>query len=580
MMTGVLPEFFVSQPLRIVIIGGVAGGMSAATRARRINEHAEIIVLEKDGFVSFANCGLPYYLGGEIVEREKLLVVKPELLRRRFRLDVRTRHEAISIDRDARSVRVLNRDTGEHLDLAYDKLILAPGATPIIPAMPGIDAPNVFSLRNLEDTDRIKAWLDDPQRKLPDVGETSPRRAVVVGAGYIGLEMAEQLTRLGVKVDLVELQPQVLPLLDPEMAHFVETELANKGVTVRVNDSLKSIRTSEGRASAVELSSGAVIETDTVIVGIGVKPNLHLAQQAKLEIGAGGGIAVNEFMQTSDPDIYAVGDVVEYVFAPTGDRMRIALAGPANRSGRIAGEHAASGRSQLAMSPIAGTSVVRVFGTVAGSTGLSEKLASRLKRHVRSVIVAVNHHAGYFPGARMLVLKLVYDPATRKVLGAQCVGPEGVDKRLDVLATAIQLGATLEQLASLDLAYAPPFGSAKDPIHIAAFAALNQVEGVVDFVVPGTDLDGWQVLDVRMDAEVATGMLPGARHIPLDTLRQRLSELDPKRPTLTVCAGGLRAHVAARILAQHGFAQVADLSGGMLLRRHARPDEKLVKPAT
>lgn len=567
-----------SDTRRIVVVGGVAGGMSAATRARRMNERAEIIVLEKDGYVSFANCGLPYYVGGEIAEREKLLVVKPELLRRRFRLDIRLRHEAVAIDAAAKSVRVLNRDTGEHMDLGYDKLILAPGAAPIVPAMPGADAPNVFTLRNVEDTDRIKAWLDDPRRRQEDVVETAPMRALVVGAGYIGLEMTEQLARLGIKVDLVELQPQVLPLLDVEMAHLVEAELHKQGVTVRTGDSLKAIRLVDGRAAAVELSSGAVIDTDLVLMGIGVKPSVQLAQQAGLEIGGGGGIAVNEYMQTSDRDIYAVGDAVEYVFAPTQERMRIALAGPANRSGRIAGEHAATGRSQLAMSPLVGTSVVRVFGVAAGSTGLSEKQASRLKRSVRSTIVAVNHHAGYFPGAKLLVLKLVYEPATRRVVGAQCVGPEGVDKRLDVLATAIQLGATVEQVASLDLAYAPPFGSAKDAIHMAAFAALNQLEGLVDFVAPDADLDGWQIVDVRMDPEVATGMLPGARHIPLDSLRQRLSDLDPKRPTLTVCAGGLRAHVAARILAQNGFAQVADLSGGMLLRRHARPGEPLVTP--
>lgn len=552
--------------------------MSAATRARRMNEHAEIVVLEKDGYVSFANCGLPYYLGGEIVEREKLLVVKPELLRRRFRLDVRLRHEVIAIDRVSKTVRVLNRETGEHFELAYDRLILAPGASPIVPPMEGIDAGNVFTLRNVEDTDRIKAWLDDPRRRQEEVVEAAAMRAVVVGAGYIGLEMAEQLARLGVRVDLVELQPQVLPLLDPEMAHFVEAELRQRGVTVRVGDSLSSIRVEGGRAAAVRLSSGAVVETDMVILGIGVKPNIQLAQQAGLDIGGGGGIAVNAFMQTSDPDIYAVGDAVEYEFAPTGDRMRIALAGPANRAGRIAGEHAATGRSQLAMAAIAGTSIVRVFGLAAGSTGLSEKLAKRLNRVVRSTLVAVNHHAGYFPGAKMLVLKLVCDPQTRRVLGAQCVGPEGVDKRLDVLATAIQLGATVEQVASLDLAYAPPFGSAKDAVHMVAFAALNQLNGVVEFVSPDAELDGWQVVDVRMDAEVATGMLPGARHIPLDQLRQRLSELDPSRPTLTVCAGGLRAHVAARILAQHGFVKVADLSGGMLLRRHAKPGERLVTP--
>ncbi len=543
----------------IVIVGGVAGGASAATRARRMNEHAEIILLEKDEHVSFANCGLPYYVGGEIAERQKLLVATPQFLARRFRIDVRTRHEAVHIDRAAKTLAVRNQASSENYPLAYDKLILAPGAAPLVPALPGGDAANVFTLRNMQDTDRIKAAADGCRSK----------RAVVVGSGYIGLEMVEQLVRLGFQVTLAELQPQVLPLVDPEIAQPLHDALRRHGVTVHVGDGIKRILTDDrNAATGIELQSGQAVAAELVILGLGVRPNVALASQAGLTIGAGGGIATNEYQQTNDPDIYAVGDAGEYVFGPTGQAQRIALAGPANRAGRLAGEHAATGRS-LPMAPVLGTSIVRVFDRTAGMTGLSARQAARLGIPACSVTVVANQHAGYFPGAVPLTLKLTFAPTTGRVLGAQAVGADGVDKRIDVLATAMTFQATVRDLAGLDLAYAPPFGSAKDPVHLAAFAACNQLDGSEEFLDADADLSGMQVVDVRTVAEVQQTPLagaPGAINIPVDELRQRLGELDPSLPTVVSCGVGLRGHVAARILKQHGFADVKNLSGGATIR--------------
>jgi len=549
-----------SQPApTIVIVGGVAGGASAATRARRMNEHAEIILLEKDDHVSFANCGLPYYIGGEIAERQKLLVATPPFLARRFRIDVRTRQEAIRIERSAKSVTVRNHASGETYQLAYDKLILAPGAAPLLPPLPGGDASNVFTLRNMEDTDRIKAAADGCVSK----------RAVVVGSGYIGLEMVEQLVRLGFQVTLAELQPQILPLVDPEIAQPLLDAMRRHGVTVYVGDGIKRVLTDDrNAATGIELQSGQAVQADLVILGLGVRPNVALAQQAGLTIGTGGGIATNESLQTNDPDIYAVGDACEYVFGPTGQAQRVALAGPANRAGRLAGQHAATGQSQP-MAPVFGTSIVRVFDRTAGMTGLSAAQAARQGIPASSVTVVANQHAGYFPGAVPLTLKLTFEPATGRVLGAQAVGADGVDKRIDVVATAMAFRATVRDLAGLDLAYAPPFGSAKDPIHLAAFAACNQLDGFEEFLDANADLSGKQVVEVRTVAEVAQSPLagaPGAINIPVDELRQRLGELHPAAPTVVSCGVGLRGHVAARILKQHGFADVKNLSGGSTIR--------------
>lgn len=555
---------------RIVIVGGVAGGASAATRARRLDEDAVITMFEKDEHVSFANCGLPYYIGGEIADREALLVVKPELFERRFRVNVRTLHEVLRIDRERKVVRVKNRATGSEFDEPYDKLILAPGAAPIVPPQIGRPPANVLTLRNVADSDRIRRALVGPEA-LVSRTPGQPLRTVIVGCGYVGLEMVEQLRHLGLETVLVELVDQVLPLLDAEMGNLLRGELEAHGVTLALGEGVQAFHADDsGAVREVELTSGRRIPADLVVLGIGVKPNTQLAIDAGLKIGATGGIESNANAQSSDPDIYAVGDAAEYLFQPTGQPQRVPLAGPANRAGRVAGEHAATGAARLGMSPVLGTSIVRVFGKVAAMTGMTEKLARRLGQPAASVLIAANDHASYYPGAEQMVLKLVYEPKTGKVLGAQAVGgAEGVDKRMDVIATVLHFGGTVRDLASLDLAYAPPFGAAKDPVHVAAFVACNALDGVVELVGPSADLENVQVVDVRTPAEIAQRPIPAcpsARQIPLDELRERLGELDVTQPTVVVCATGRRSYVAARILRQRGFPDAKSMSGGVLLR--------------
>jgi len=543
------------NPLTLVIVGGVAGGASAATRARRMDEHARIILYEKDEHASFANCGLPYYIGGEITDRSKLIVAKPELFRDRFNIELHTRHEVTAINRREKTVTVLDRNKGITFTQKYDKLILSPGASPVVPSLRGVESSNVFSLRNLADTDRIFAA----------VNARSDGHAVVIGAGFIGLEMVEMLHRRGMKVTLVELQKQVLPPLDPEMASRVEQELIRNGVKVHLGAGLAGFETSGGNVSKVILSDETKLDADLVILGIGVKPNVKLAQEAGLALGRTGGIVVNEYLQTSDPDIYAAGDAVEYRHGVSGLQQRIPLAGPANRAGRLAGQHAVCGQSRP-MAPVLGTAIVRVFETTAALTGLTQKTAD--PAHSRAIWVTTNHHAGYYPGAKPLNLKLIYDTRDSRVLGAQAVGAQGVDKRMDVIATAIQLKATVYDLTELDLAYAPPFGSAKDPIHMAAFAACNDLDGLMTTVRPDVDFENMQVVDVRTAKEFAELSFPGTINIPVDELRQRIGELDPKKETIVTCASGVRSYVAARILEQHGFSTVLELTGGASVRSH------------
>ncbi|MCC9643836.1 FAD-dependent oxidoreductase [Rhodopirellula sp. JC740] len=557
-----------SKPVRLVIVGGVAGGASAATRARRMNEDAEIILFEKDEHVSFANCGLPYHIGGEIENRDALVVASAEFLRRRFRLDVRTREEVVSMNREKKTVTVRRHaieggSAEATYEQPYDKLILAPGASPIVPdlpiapGLPSVDAANVQTLRNLADMDRIKALVDS----------TKVKRAVVVGAGYIGLEMVEQLRRRGVDVALVELQNQVLPLLDPEMAKPIESSLRENHVELHLGVGLESIQCEGTNATAVRLSDQSECAADLVIFGIGVRPNTQLAVESGLAIGGTGGVHVDQFSRTSDPDVYAVGDASEPIFGPTQSPMRVALAGPANRAGRLAGEHAVTGKSQPTV-PVWGTSVVRVFDVSVAMTGLTRASARRFGVEATSVTVVAKHHAGYFPGAEAMALKLVFDPGDGKILGAQCVGGSGIDKRIDVIATAMHFGGSVRDLTGLDLAYAPPFGSAKDPVHMAGFAATNLLDGVETFANSDADLEGLQIVDVRSKAEIEKAPLrnaDGVIHIPVDELRDRLDELDPTRPTVVSCAVGVRGHIASRILRQHGF-NVQNLSGGATVR--------------
>ena len=554
------------KPLRIVIIGGVAGGASAATRARRCDEQAAITLLETDEYVSFANCGMPYHIGGEIADRGKLLVATANLLRTRFRLEVRERTEAIRIDRVARTVRVRSHVDGTESDLPWDRLILSPGASPIVPRIDGVDAAGVFTLRNIADMDRICA-------AVATEGQVE-RRAVVVGAGFIGLEMVEQLVRRGFRVSLVELQTQVLPPMDYEMVLPLAQELKTAGVDVHYGSGLKSILTQDDRAVGVELESGRKLDGQLIVLGMGVRPNTKLAEEAGLLLGRTGGIVTNTVQQTSDPDIYAAGDAVEYVYGPTGESQRVAMAGPANRAGRLAGEHAVLGHS-ASMAPVMGTAIVRVFGQTAAMTGLTVKAAKRAGLACRSVTVSAGQHAGYYPGAQPLTLKLVYCPETGRVLGAQAVGADGVDKRIDVVATALTFGATVRDLAGLDLAYAPPFGAAKDPVHQAAFTAVNELDGLCEMLDADADLTGWQVVDVRTAAEVSRAPLPGcvgAKAIPIDELRDRIGELDPDQPTVVSCGVGVRGHVALRILRQRGFRRVVNLTGGATLRRRIFPE--------
>jgi len=521
---------------RILIVGGVAGGASAATRARRLNESAEIVIFERGEHVSFANCGLPYHIGGQIADRDKLLVSTPESFRRRFNISVHTRTEVAAIDRAAHEIEVVDHATGRRRREHYDKLILAPGAEPIVPPWPGADAPNVFVLRNLRDMDRIKAAVDSGQAK----------RAVVVGAGFIGLEMVEALVTRGLHVAVVELAPQVLPPLDAEMAREIERVLRRHGVEVITGVAVEGLEQDGGRVTGVRLPDGRVVPADLVLLSMGVRPNTGLARAAGLTIGPSGAIAVNEHLQTSDPDIYAVGDAAEVLHAVTGQPARVPLAGPANRNGRLAGEHAATGHA-LPATPVTGIAIVGVFGTAAAMTGLSARAARQAGLDVDVAYAIAGHHAGYYPGAQEMILKLVFERGSRRVLGAQAVGGAGVDKRIDIVSTVLHFRGTLEDLAGLDLAYAPQFGSAKDPLHIAAFVALNTADGHVRAIAPGEPIPSEprsQLVDVRSAEEFARGALPGAINIPLPELRDTVPGL------LRGIAGCTHLNDAARALTE------------------------------
>ena len=546
----------------IVIVGGVAGGANAATRARRCNENARIILYEKDGYASFANCGLPYYLGGEITDRSKLLVAKPETFRDRHKIELHTRHEVTKIDPLTREVHVLDRDAGRTFTQRYDRLILAPGATPIVPPFEGTASQNVFTLRNMEDTDLIYSFLH----------EAMPKRAIVVGAGFIGLEMAEQLHHRGIEVAIVELGPQVLPPFDPEMAAMIAEELRGKGVDLHTGDGVKSLNVTSGRVSSVMLNSGTDLRADIVILSIGVHPANSLAQDAGIAIDESGAIITDEHMRTSAPGVYAVGDAALYRHGVTGQALRVPLAGPANRAGRVAGEHAATD-SARPMAPVMGTAIIRVFNKTAAVTGLTTKAARRAKIDAKEAIITANHHAGYYPGAQSMTLKLVYSAETGKVLGAQAIGGDGVDKRIDIISTVLAFGGTVYQLAGVDLCYAPPYSSAKDIVHVAAFAACNDLDKQSPLAHADTPKDALQFVDVRNRDECARCRHPAAVNIPVDELRSRLGELDPSKSTLVTCQSGLRGHLATRILKQNGFQNVRNLTGGMMMQERVYPEE-------
>ena len=538
--------------MKLLIVGGVAGGASAAARARRLAEHAEIILFERGPDVSFANCGLPYYVGGEIMERDKLLVTTPERLRSRFNLDVRTRSNVESIDRQSKRLYVRDLASDRQYDESYDKLILAPGAAPLLPPIPGIDLPGIFTLRNLEDVDRIKARTD-----------RGIERVVIVGGGFIGLELAENFVRRSIATTVVELQDQILPPFDMEMTTPIDEVLAQNGVSVVLGDSAEGFEQVAG-GLVVHLKSGRQLTAQLVILGVGVRPENKLAVGAGLEVGPRGGIRVNEYMQTSDPDIYAVGDAVEVKDFVTGAATQVPLAGPANRQGRIAADNVMGGNVRYRGTQ--GTAIVGVFGCTAAMTGVSEKLLRRSKRPFRMVYVHPAHHAGYYPGAESMTLKVLFDPETGKLLGAQAVGGAGVDKRIDVLAVAIQAGMTVFDLEEMELAYAPQYGSAKDPVNMAGFVAAGLLRGDhpqidVAALLETPVAERPYLLDVRTPEEFAAGQLPNAVNIPIDELRARVEELPRNRGIAAYCQVGQRGYLATRILRQSGFAAV-NVGGG------------------
>ncbi len=536
---------------RIVIVGGVAGGASAAARARRLSESADIVLFERGEYVSFANCGLPYHIGKEISDRSRLLLQTPESLRERFRIDVRTRTEVVSIDQHQREVVALDRTTGREYREGYDALVLSPGAEPVRPPIPGIDSRRVLTLRNMADMDAIIQVID----------EESPGRAVVVGGGYIGLEMAEALRRRNLETVLVELADQVMGPADPEMVSLLHQELKLQGVDLRLGTSVTEFA-ELGDELKVGLSSGASISCGLVILAIGVKPEARLAREAGLEIGALGGIVVDERMRTSDPNIYAVGDAVEVIDYVNGNSALIPLAGPANRQGRIAANNI-FGRESV-YQKTQGTAICKVFNLAIGMTGMSEKALKRAAKSYEKIYVHPVHHAGYYPGACPLSLKLLFSPDSGRILGGQAVGAKGVDKRIDVLATAIRANLTVFDLEELELAYAPPYGSAKDVINYAGFVAANAIRGDVQLchtdhvAAPG---EGQVLLDVRTAKEYAAGTIPDAEHIPVDSLRDRLSELPKDKELLVFCQVGLRGYLACRVLSQHGYS-CRNLTGG------------------
>ena len=539
--------------MKVVIIGGVAGGATAAARIRRLDERADIVVFERSGYVSYANCGLPYYIGGVIGDPEALTLQTPESFFSRFRVDMRVRHEVTSIHPDRKTVRVRNLDTGESFEEGYDKLILSPGARPTQPRLPGVGLGKVFTLRTVEDTFRIKEHI----------GAHHPKSAVLAGGGFIGLELAENLRQLGMAVTIVQRPRQLMNPFDPDMAAFIHNEVRRHGIKLALGRTVEGF---EERGGGVDilLNDERPLHADMVVLAIGVTPDTALARDAGLKLGLKGSIVVNDRMETSVPDIYAVGDAVQVKHYVTGGDAVISLAGPANKQGRIAADNICGGDSRYLGSQ--GSSVIKVFGMTAASTGINEANAKKAGLAVDKVVLSPMSHAGYYPGGRVMTMKVLFEQGSFRLLGAQIVGCEGVDKRIDVLAAAIHAGVKATQLKDLDLAYAPPYSSAKDPVNMAGFMADNIAGGILKQWhledVPTLPQDGSvTLLDVRTAAEYSRGHLEGFQNIPVDELRDRLGELRPGRPVYVICQSGLRSYIACRILAGHGF-DAYNFSGG------------------
>lgn len=544
--------------MKVLIVGGVAGGASAAARLRRNDENAEIIMFERGEYISFANCGLPYYIGNVIEEREELLLKTPEAMKERFNVDVRVKSEVMSIDKEHMKVTIKKVDTGEEYEETYDKLILSPGSSPLKPPIPGIDAPNIFTIWNIPDTDAIKSFVDNKKIK----------KAAVIGGGFIGIEMAENLHELGIEVTIVELADQIMAPIDFEMAQILHQHVNMKNVELVLNDGVKSFEYKDG-ATIITLNSEKTLDADMVILAIGVRPNGELAKTSELKMNKRGGIVVDKHMRTSDENIYAVGDAVEINDFINDVETMIPLAGPANKQGRIAADNITG--KDVIYKGTQGTSVAKVFDMTVSATGSNEKILNKLGKEFGKdyeyIYIHPNNHAGYYPDASKINLKLLFSPVDGKILGAQAVGFEGVEKRIDVIATAIRFGGTVYDLTELELAYAPPFGSAKDPVNMAGFVAENFLKGTVDMVhwnnLGQYDENEYIVLDVRDKDELETGCYQKSINIPLDSLRERANELDREKMIFIYCAVGLRGYIAARILNQLGFDKVKNLSGGM-----------------
>ena len=557
--------------MKVVIIGGVAGGATAAARLRRLDEQAEIVVFERSGYISYANCGLPYYIGGTIKAPEALTLQTPESFFSRFRVDMRVRHEVTAIHPEKKTVSVKALETGEEFEERYDKLILSPGARPTQPRLPGVGIGKVFTLRTVEDTFRIKDYINAHH----------PKSAVLAGGGFISLELAENLRELGMEAAIVQRPKQLMTPFDPDMAAFIHGEARRHGIRLALGHTVEGFAERDGGVDVL-LKDAAPLHADMVVLAIGVTPDTVLAKEAGLELGLKGSIVVNDRMETSVPDIYAVGDAVQVKHSVTGQDAVISLAGPANKQGRIAADNICGGDSRYPGSQ--GSSVIKVFDLTAASTGVSETNAKKAGLDVDTVILSPMSHAGYYPGGKLMTMKVVFEKGTYRLLGAQIVGYEGVDKRIDVLATAIRAGLTAIQLKDLDLAYAPPYSSAKDPVNMAGFMVENLAGGVVKQFhledVNALPHDGSvTLLDARTPQEYEGGHIEGFRNIPVDELRDRLDEVERGKPVYVICQSGLRSYIACRILAGHGY-EAYNFAGGFRFYDAVTNDRRLTEQST
>ena len=555
--------------MKVVIIGGVAGGATAAARIRRLDEQAEIAVFERSGYISYANCGLPYYIGDVITDPEELTLQSPKSFWQRFRVHMKVRHEVTAIHPDRKTVSVKNLESGESFEESYDKLLLSPGAKPVWPNLPGTDSEKLFTLRTVEDTFRIKDF----------VTVNKPKSAVMVGGGFIGLEVAENLRELGMEVTIVQRPKQLMNPFDADMASFIHAEMRKHGVKLALGYSVEGFAQRDGGVDVL-LKDSAPLHADMVVLAIGVSPESTLAKEAGLALGMKGSILVNDRMETSVPDIYAVGDAVQVKHYVTGEDALIALAGPANKQGRIAADNICGGDSRYLGSQ--GSSVIKVFDMTAATTGINETNAKKAGLDVDTVILSPMSHAGYYPGGKVMTMKVVFEKDTFCLLGAQIVGYTGVDKRIDVLATAIHAGLKATALKDLDLAYAPPYSSAKDPVNMAGFMIDNIAKGLKQWHLADADKlprDGSvTLLDTRTIREFSRGHIEGFMNIPVDELRERLNELDPQKPVYVICQSGLRSYIAVRILEENGF-DAYNFAGGFRFYDAVVHDRALIEAA-